>query len=165
MDAQLAGEDSLMDYIWIVRWQDFQHYRPERDRAPAWIKTYTKQLDDHRYLELTWAQRAILHDLRSAFARSHGRLPSAPRQLSQRLAGRVTSAQLEALSHAGFIDIISRATLEQRLDSLYSSPRARIEVEGEEEREHPNPNPEPVASNGAHAVDFPVPDLLRSVQP
>jgi hypothetical protein len=125
-------------YIWISRWETFQHYKPERDRAPAWIKTYTKQLDDERYLDLTWPQRAILHDLRSAFSRTFGRLPSAPRAVSQRVGGRVTSAQLKVLSDAGFIEFVSREVLDQRLEQLYSyarGPRARIEVEVEKERE------------------------------
>ena len=39
-------------WIWVTRWDDFQHYTPEPDRAPAWIKSYTKQLDDDRYLSL-----------------------------------------------------------------------------------------------------------------
>lgn len=109
------------EWIWVVRWSDFQHYTPERDRAPAWIKTYTKQLDDDRYLRLTLQQRAVLHDIRSAFARAHGRLTSEPRAVTQRIGRRVTSAQLDALSHAGFIELCSRKTLEQRLDQLYAS--------------------------------------------
>jgi len=128
---------SADDYIWIYRWQDFQHYRPERDRAPAWIKDYTKQLDDERYLELSAFQRGVLHDLRIAFARTFGRLSTDTRQLSDRLGLRLTRVTLDALSDAGFIEFCSRATLERRLEEVYSSPRAR--VEGEEELEDPLP--------------------------
>ncbi len=129
----------MNDYIWIVRWGDFQHYKPERDRAPAWLKTYTKELDDERYLRLTTHQRALLHDLRRAFARTHGRLARDSRQLTHRFHVRVTSAQLEALNHAGFIDFCSREVLEHRLELLYTS-RARDrahhpEVEEEKEQE------------------------------
>lgn len=55
-------------YVWITRWDEFQHYKPERDRAPAWIKDYTKQMNDDRYLRLTDRQRALLRDLRDVFA-------------------------------------------------------------------------------------------------
>lgn len=120
-------------WIWITRWQDFQHYQPERDRAPAWIKEYTKQLDDDRYLRLSMYQRAVLHDVRTAFARAHGRLPTDTRQLTQRIGHRVTSVNLDALNHAGFIDYVSRPVLEQRLDQLYSNARARVELEGDKE--------------------------------
>jgi hypothetical protein len=132
-------------YVWISRWSDFQHYKPERDRPPAWIKAYTKQLDDDAYLELTGTQRAILHDLRSAFARSHGKLAADTRRLSARIGLQVTSRTLERLNHAGFIELLSRETLDQRLDELYgnSSPhtRPRARKEGEEELEEDPLNP------------------------
>lgn len=111
-------------YIWIVRWDDFQHYAPERDRAPAWIKAYTKQHDEDEYRTLTGTQRAVLHDLRIAFARARGKLMSDTRALSQRISLRVTSETLETLNHAGYIEIVSRPVLEQRLEAFYAS-RAR----------------------------------------
>lgn len=147
----------MSEWIWVSRWEDFQHYRPDPHRAPAWIKSYTKQLDDDEYRSLTPVQRALLHDLRLAFAKAHGKLSTgtrqvrgstatAPRQhhesitrgtrqLSQRLGYRVTTASLEALRHAGFIEFVSRETLEHRLEKLYSPPRARVEVEKEKEKE------------------------------
>jgi hypothetical protein len=147
-------------YIWISRWEEFQHYRPERDRAPAWIKDYTKQLDDDRYLELTDRQRALLRDLRDLFALKRGRLSVDVRATSEPQLGheRATTeprlsydlaaisrrrnrqtyrADLKALKSAGFIEVLSRPTLELRLEKFYSPsspPRARIEVEVEEER-------------------------------
>jgi hypothetical protein len=140
-------------YLWITRWEDFQHYQPERDRAPGWIKTYTKQLDDDRYLDLTLQQRAVLHDLRSAFARSHGRLTSAPAQLTRRINGRVTSALLAALNHAGFIEFVSREVLEQRLEKFYASraparSRRSKKLEGEGERASTPLATPPATSNG-----------------
>ncbi len=122
-------------YVWISRWPDFQHYKPERDRAPAWIKAYTRQLDDSRYLDLSTHARGLLHDLRMAFARAHGELPMNTRQISHRVHSRVTKAQLEALNHAGFIEFLSREVLEHRLEQLYtgSSPRARGRAHGEGE--------------------------------
>lgn len=146
------------EFVWITRWPDFQHYKPERDRAPAWIKCYTRQLDDSRYLDLSTHARGLLHDLRMAFARAHGELPKNTRQLSHRVHSRVTTAQLEALNHAGFIEFVSREVLEHRLELLYSasSPRARgrARIEGETEREEQDQEPDqsravPVASDPA----------------
>jgi hypothetical protein len=129
------------EYIWITRWESFQHYKPERDRAPAWVKLYTKQLSDDTYLNLTAVQRALLHDLRMEFARAHHKLTTDTRRLSHRIGYRVTRASLDALNHAGFMEYCSRATLDRRLDEFYSNsspharPRARKEGEGEEEVE------------------------------
>lgn len=124
-------------YIWIVRWGDFQHYASERDRAPAWIKTYTKQLDDDRYLDLSPTQRALLADLRLAFSRARAELRLDRKRLTLRLSMTVYQRDLEALNHAGFIDFCSREVLDQRLEKFYSnsSPRARPRTRREEEKE------------------------------
>lgn len=139
-------------YIWISRWEEFQHYRPERDRAPAWIKSYTKQLDDDRYLDLSSADRGLLSDLRAEFARARSRLLADRKRLSSRLGATVYQRQLDSLNRAGFIEFISRPTLEKRLEQLYSSPRARVEVEKEKEstsKAVPVPRPdEPPDVNG-----------------
>lgn len=111
-------------FIWITRWEDFQHYKPERDRGPAWIKQHVAQLHDERYLGLTMVQRALLHDTRLLFSAYRGRLSSDTRALTHKIGHRITSAQLEALNHAGLIEFVSRETLDQRLEKLYSSPRA-----------------------------------------
>jgi hypothetical protein len=130
-------------FIWITRWEDFQHYAPERDRAPGWIKAYTKQLSDDRYLNLTSAQRALLHDLRCEFARAHGELTNDTRRIAQRIGLRVTNGNLEALNHAGFIEFLSREALDLALDKFYAS-RARdrahqreVEKDGEQEQDTP----------------------------
>lgn len=124
-------------FVWISRWEEFQHYKPERDRAPAWIKTYPAQLDDERYLHLTDHQRAVLHDLRMAFAKARGRLSKDTRLLSNKLSLRVTMPTLQALNDAGFIEFCSRDDLEPRLEKLYSLSRRSKEVEGEKEVEEP----------------------------
>jgi hypothetical protein len=124
-------------WLWVTRWPDFQHYPPERDRAPAWIKSYTKQLDDERYLDLTFAQRGVLDGIRLAFSRHRGRLPGVPSRLTQRLGGRVTYTQLEALNHAGFIELISRDELEKRLEAFYASRARAKKLEREKEEAGP----------------------------
>lgn len=125
------------DYIWISRWEDFQHYRPERDRPPAWIKDYTKQMTDARYLRLSDRQRALLVDLRRIHATTSLRTPCDHTVIGRHRQMRTFKSDLDALRQAGFIEYVSRRTLEQRLDQLYSSPRARVEGEGEKEKDLP----------------------------
>lgn len=130
-------------WIWVPKWEDFQHYKPERDRPPAWIKSYTRQLDDDRFLDCSLAARGLLESVRIAFARSSGRLPSDTRGLSRRIGAKVTNAQIAALCDAGLLEVVSRPTLELRLEAFYASrARARVhqgeeetEVEGEEDQE------------------------------
>lgn len=128
-------KDGSQEYLWICRWEQFQHYPPREDSGPAWIKAHTKQLSDDRYLDLTAAQRAVLHDLRMEFARSRGRLTSDPRRITQRLCMKVTRAQLEALNHAGFIEFVSREVLEEALERFYASraPARSLEAEAEKD--------------------------------
>jgi hypothetical protein len=113
-------------YIWIPRWKDFQHYRPKRERGPAWIKTYTAQLDDARYLALTDSQRALLHDLRLMFALYRARLPLNRRSITLRRNLTPYQRHLDALNHAGLIEFISRETLEERLEKLYNREREEV---------------------------------------
>ncbi len=113
-------------YIVIPRWDEFQHRDMARSTVPPWIKTYTKLLHDDEYLALTGDQRAILHGLWLEYASSRRRLRLDTRSLSSRLRLRVTSAQLEALNHAGFIEFSA---------SKYASNLASLEVEVEVEVE------------------------------
>lgn len=99
-------------YIHIERWDDFQHYK-DRD-APGWIKDYTRQLSDFRYLELTPYQRALLHDLRLAYARARRELLDSTTILSREVGYRVTRASLERLKQAGFIRFSSRGGVQKR---------------------------------------------------
>lgn len=155
-------------YIWITRWEDFQHYRPERDRAPAWIKTYTKQLDDWRYLQLTGPQRGLLQDLRMCFARTHGELPNNTQFLSKVTSQKVRKDTLASLNQAGFIDFISRATLDQRLDLLYtnSSPHARPRARREGDEPEEPETEEPEGSNRSLPKTVPaVPAFEQNLEP
>jgi hypothetical protein len=124
------------EWIWICRWEEFQHYPPERDRPPAWIKDYPKQMLDDRYLQLTDRQRALIRDLRDVFSMTHGRLADDRRMIARRRGVHTRDADLQALNDAGLIEIVSRETLDQRLEKFYASrarPRARREVESSKE--------------------------------
>jgi hypothetical protein len=121
-------------YVYVVDWRRFQHYR---DRTPPWIKDYVEQLDDAEYLQLTGARRGLLQDLRRVFASARGRVRGDTRTLSRRLNLHVTSADLEALVHAGFIELLASDALAERLqrDSNLLAERYRSRARGEEEGE------------------------------
>lgn len=88
-------------YIEIPNWDGFQHYK---DRTPKWIKNYTELLADDAYLGLTGHERGVLHGLWLEYASARCRLAVDTASISRRLGLRVTTATLEALNHAGFIE-------------------------------------------------------------
>ena len=123
------------EYIWITRWEDFQHYQPVRERGPAWIKDYTAQLDDERYLRLTDRQRALLRDLRDIFAASRGWVSHDAPMIARRRNAQTRHVDLLALNHAGFIEFHSRASLELTLEKFYASRAPARSQEVEEEKD------------------------------
>ncbi len=92
-----------VEWIVIPNWEKFQHYK---DRNPAWIKNYPQLLSDEAYLSLSFHQRGVLHGIWMEYARAHRRLPDGTPTVSRRLGGRVTTATLQALEQAGFIEIV-----------------------------------------------------------
>ena len=143
-------------YVWISRWSDFQHYRPNPERGPAWIKQHTSQLSDDRYLSLTDRQRSLLHDLRMVFSAFRGRLPRNTLTIARQRHRQTFRSDIDALEQAGLIQIISRETLEQRLDLFYR--RSRVEVEVEKEEDKNPPLPQPSTYNGGSSPQA-LPDL------
>jgi hypothetical protein len=106
MESQSAPRGAVTGRIWIRNWDRFQHRDVLRgEGAPPWIKNYTRQLSDDDYLDLTFHQRGILHGLRLEFARAGGQLYDNTATLSRRLGHRVMRRDLDALVHAGFIEI------------------------------------------------------------
>ncbi len=101
-----------MEDKWIVipHWDRFQHYK---NRNPVWIKVYPELLSDEAYLGLTFHQRGVLHSLWMEYARAQRQLPGSTLTLTRRLGDRVTTATLEALNHAGFIQIVASKPLAQ----------------------------------------------------
>ena len=101
----------MNDERWITvrNWERFQHYK---DRDPYFIKLYTELQHDHNWLALTGHQRAVLVGIWLEYASARCQLPLNTASLTRRLALRVSSATLEALNHAGFIEFSSRAALE-----------------------------------------------------
>jgi hypothetical protein len=85
----------------IEGWERFQHYG-DRRTAP-WIKNHISLLRRDGYLRLTLAQRGVLHGLWLLYAHESGNVPYRQLALSRALGARITSVQLEALNHAGFV--------------------------------------------------------------
>lgn len=132
-------------YIWVNRWDDFQNYQRKRGKpwAPPWLMNHTRQLDDDRYLDLTAAERGLLHDLRLEFARTRLDLRSDTTRLSRRLGYKVYTSQLQRLNDAGFITICSRTVLEQFRNAFWNGSSLEVEVEEEEPSLPPNVLPLP----------------------
>jgi len=108
-------------WIEVVHWHRFQHYS---DRDPPWIKNYLALLHDENYLSLTGHQRAVLHGLWLEYASARCQLRANTVSLTRRLGLRVSSAQLKALNHAGFIRFVASKPL-----ALARSREAETEAE------------------------------------
>lgn len=125
---------SSAGYIYAVDWDRFQHYK---DRRPVWIKNYIDLVDNDRYLELTGAQRALLHGIWMLLAvTGNGRLSAGVmsgkgqrnanvNHLAARL--QLRKCSLEPLIQAGFIEV--------RASKAASTPSesASAETEGSKE--------------------------------
>jgi hypothetical protein len=97
-------------WVEIPRWDDFQHYKTRR---PPWIKNYTRLMHDPDYLDLSLAERGLLHSLWLLYAEYDGVL-SASR--AQRLAVlkphyRHFYAHLDSLNDAGFVRLVDSKPL------------------------------------------------------
>lgn len=133
---------------WIVipKWDEFQHRDAARANVPTWIKDFTQQLSKDEYLDLTWEQRGLLHDIRLEYARAKRQLrvsvTSDPRgtrvsltSLSRRLGQTVRLSQLEALRDAGFIEFSA-----SKPASMDASTPASTEERREEKRKPLEPS-------------------------
>ena len=96
----------MTEYVVPRNWEQFQHHdATKRGRNPRWIKNHTALMSDDDYRELTGHQRAILHGLWLEYARTGRHLLLTTRSLSSRLGLRVMRRDIEALNHAGFLEI------------------------------------------------------------
>lgn len=93
-------------WITVPDWGRFQHYGLARQ--PIWIKNYTALLHKDEYLELTLAERGVLHGIWLAYAFRRGHVLTG-RDLSYTLGVKSHYAHLSrhvaALNHAGFIGL------------------------------------------------------------
>jgi hypothetical protein len=109
-------------WIWVSRWEDFQHYQHSDGKVPAWTKSYTQLVNDEAYLNLSSHLRAVLHGVWLSFASARCHLGAETSSLSSRLRLRVMTRDIYSLCDAGFIQVCSR----EALDELYSAYRATL---------------------------------------
>jgi DNA polymerase III alpha subunit len=100
------------------------------------------------------------------FATFRGRLTHDVPMIARQRNTQTRHDDLEALIHAGFVDVCSRETLESRLDELYSRSRAEKEKEKEKEldlEQTPLPQPSTYTPEGAGIENgqHQLPDLNR----
>lgn len=134
----------LDHWIVIPGWEKFQHYR---DRTPPWIKNYTSLLQRDSYLELTAAQRSLLHGVWLLYAMGDGQLRV--RTLSV-LKLRYRRSDVDALNDAGYLRLRASKPLSRlqakHLHHTRARKRVREETETETEkkskRKSEKPNPE-----------------------
>lgn len=110
-------------WIWINRWETFQHYKPQPGQVPAWTKSYTQLINDDAYLGLSAGRRALLHGLWLSFTSARLRLRFDVTSLNSRMRLSAKLGDYKSLEHAGFITICSRAAL----DELYNESMAVLE--------------------------------------
>lgn len=120
--------------LWIVvpRWDGsdgFQHYR---DRDPIWIKNYRTLLSSDEYLTLSFHIRGVLHGLWLAYAASNRQLRDSTLTLTRRIGQRVTTRDLLALNHAGFIEF----SASRPLAPVYQAASLDKEKEKKKTRAH-----------------------------
>ncbi len=122
----LLGKGVVVTDQWLVipKWDEFQHYK---NRDPAWIKLHRSLSSDPEWQKLSGHDRAVLVGLWLEYASSNCRVRVDTRSITRRLALRVTTATLERLNHAGFIDVSA------------SKPLAQCYSRGREEKETPYP--------------------------
>lgn len=109
-------------------WERFQHAdATKRGKNPTWIKNYTALMSNDDYLDLTLAQRGLLHGIWLEYARTGRGLSEArTRRLLSTHKGdsRHFLAHLHALQTLGFIEFCQ--------DNGVTASRLDIEVEEEE---------------------------------
>jgi hypothetical protein len=105
-------------WVHIVGWEKFQHADTlKRSTPPPWIKVYTRLLSEDDFLDLTEHRRLLLLELWLEYARTRARLRLDTRSISRRLHMRVTTADLDALNQAGYIEFRQDSVkTESRLD-------------------------------------------------
>lgn len=158
-----------MGWISVVGWRRFQHYDPDK-RVPPWIKNNTDLMANDDYLSLTEHRALMLHRLWLEYASSRCQLRLDLTTLGRRLGMRVTSKDIEALNHAGFINVVASKALAEGYQSASARAHAtETETETETEKEQdlknkPSLLPTPT-SNGDGRRELDLDHLLRTVDP
>jgi hypothetical protein len=120
------------EWIVVPNWKCFQHYGWARH--PAWIKNYTALLRKEEYLELTLAERGLLHGIWLAYADRRGVLHRRDVHTLSRARPSVVSRTLETLRDAGLIVLSASRPLYLYLDLELQDEHARAETAAEVEK-------------------------------
>jgi hypothetical protein len=147
----MADEPDAEQWIVIRNWNEYQHYK---DGPPKWVKWYTGLLHDPAFTRLPMGTRGVFAHLLLLYAGCSAELPRSTRWISRQINGHVTSAQLDSLNHAGFIEFSSRPCLEH----VYMSSRPRAFARGEERRESPRLSLSSSSSPTTRGADAATPD-------
>lgn len=133
----------MSDDVWISipNWERFQHYK---DRTPPWIKVYLELRDRESWVELNDAQRGLLVRLWLEFAAHRG--PCKASEVRPKRGARHFQGNLEALNHAGYIELSASKAL--ALSRARARARVREEVLREELRPASKTDANPTAGNG-----------------
>lgn len=128
---------------WIVvrNWERFQHPDTLRGEGiPPWFRVYTKLVHNPDFAGLTELERGLLLTIWVEFCASDGQLTV--RSLSKCCHGRVRTRSLDALIHAGFIQVVASRPLASRKQhaSLEERREEKKDLKGfaEEKTQAPN---------------------------
>ena len=151
-------------YIHIRNWDRHQRFN---DRRPRWSRLYFDLHRNDDYMGLTPNRRALLiglwieyglnvrADAEDRFTLRRG-LREDTADISRRLAQRVTSADIEALNHAGFIVFSEHETVTDGDGSGSLEPQIPRELETEKNTHHQStPTRDPLANGRASEEDLP----------
>jgi hypothetical protein len=106
-------------WISVKNWSRFQRYDPSVRNLP-WIKNYTSLLHDPDYMDLSEHRALLLHRLWLVYAASRSRVAAdSLTSLSRSLGVRVTRSDLEALTEAGFIEIVAQSSHTERTHAAH----------------------------------------------
>lgn len=111
----------MVRFFSVANWDEYQHYN---DRAPPWIKFYSKTLDNYEIGCLQDASKAHLFQIWLLASRHKNRMPFDPEWIGRKI-NATTKVDLKALETLGLI------TVEQDA----STPLAECSLETETETE------------------------------
>jgi hypothetical protein len=129
----------MNDDPWIIvpNWDRFQHYK---DREPIWIKVYSELNSRDDWRRLPYSERGLLVSIWIEFGRSRGQLSVST--VSEQCGQRVRSRSLQALSHAGWIQLSASKplALSRARASSASREERREEKNARAREDEPRPN-------------------------
>ena len=93
--------DDKMEYIQIVNWATFQHYK---DRNPPWIKLHTEILTDYNFYCLQDDSKLLLILLGLLASKLDNKIPDDPEWIKEQI--HVGKVDLQPLYDKGFIELV-----------------------------------------------------------